>query len=160
MPKRRKISRIVTYAGFAAIAVIVLFTASIALENSKADAFSRGYGDLVTQSRSLTAEYQQEVGKWQAKQYDNATMANVTDGFIPRFQQVIDTANSLDPPAKFQSSRDLFVKSVDSEMQSYQHFRQYLTTGQQAEDDKSNELLSLALQYEEDSFASYKAAGG
>lgn len=159
MPKRKMQTKVFTYAGFGAIGIIVVFMVFLTLANARAEAFARQYGSIITQSRSLTAEYQDEIGKWSKKQYDNATMISITDEYLPKFQKQLDDAKALDAPDKYTDARDLIIKSLDSEMQSYVHFRQYLVTGLQVEDDRSTELLSLALQYEDESFSAFTAAG-
>src|ERR1044071_1136661 len=100
MPSKRGRTKVFTYAGFAAIGAIVVFMLFLTAANSRAEAFARQYGNAVTQSNSLTTEYQAEVGKWTKKQYDNATMIAITDSYLPRFQKQIDDAKALDAPDK------------------------------------------------------------
>jgi hypothetical protein len=49
----------------------------------------------------------------------------------------------------------LYVKSLESEIASYMHFRNFLVTGNMIEDDTSTQLLSNALKYEIKSFAAF-----
>jgi hypothetical protein len=154
----RKSSRIITGGGIALITVLVAVMAFLALESSNADSFARTYGALVTDSRSLTEQYQNEVGKWTDDEYDNSTMASITDDYLPRFQQLIDRANALQPTEKYKTTQEYLVKSLDYERQSYEHFRNYLITGDPAEDEMSTELLSESLDYEDRSFAAFTEA--
>ena len=156
--RQKRSSRIITIGGMAAITLLVAVMAFLALENSNADSFARAYGTLVTDSRSLTEQYQTEVGKWSDKQYDNATMASITDDYLPRFQQLIDRANGLQPTEKYKNTQDFLVRSLEYERQSYEHFRNFLITGDPAEDEKSTELLSQSLDYEDRSFAAFTEA--
>jgi hypothetical protein len=157
---RKRTSRIITVAGIAVIGALVAFMVFLQVENAKAQDFANAYGAVVADSRSLTQAYQAEVKKWNETQYDNAKMASVTDEYLPKFQQLVDRAEGLQPVDKFKDAQDLLVKSLDSERQSYVHFRNYLISGDAQEDKKSNELLSQSLQYEAESFAAFKAAGG
>lgn len=156
--RQKRTSRIITIGGMAAITLLVAVMAFLALENSNADSFARAYGALVTDSRSLTEQYQTEVGKWSDKQYDNATMASITDDYLPRFQQLIDRANGLQPTEKYKDAQDFLVRSLEYERQSYEHFRNYLITGDPAEDEMSTDLLSQSLDYEDRSFAAFMDA--
>jgi hypothetical protein len=157
---RKRTSRIITYGGLAAIGGLVAFMASLYVADSNSRDFVNGYGTIVTDSSSLTQQYQMEVKKWNETQYDNSKMASITDVYLPKFQQLVDRAEGLKPVEKFKDAQDFLIKSLDSERQSYMHFRNYLTTDDPKEDQKSNLLLSQSLQYETDSFAAFKAAGG
>ena len=159
--KKLRKGKIVTIGGIAAIGAIVAFTVFLQTENAKAQNFAAAYGKIVTDSRSLTQQYQDEVGKWQKKEYRNSTMASKTDEYLPKFQQLVDRAkNELQPTEKYKNAQDFLVKSLDSERQSYEHFRNYLITGNPAENETSTQLFTQSFQDEERSFAAFKAAGG
>jgi hypothetical protein len=70
----------------------------------------------------------------------------------------VDRAKALQPPQKFMSSRDFLALSFQSEIESYKHFRNFLTTGLKAEDDVSTKFLSDAFIYETDSFSDFNSA--
>jgi hypothetical protein len=57
--------------------------------------------------------------------------------------------------AKYLQAKDLYIKSLQSEIGSYIHFRNFLVTGNRTEDDTSTELLSNALRFEVESFAAF-----
>jgi hypothetical protein len=48
--------------------------------------FHKSYEMLINNSRLLTQSYQNEIRKWQLKQYDNSTMISITDINLPKFQ--------------------------------------------------------------------------
>src|SRR4029078_6501628 len=156
--KRRQKERIAIIIGLGVITVGLAFMFSLQLQNTKAEAFVESYGKLVTDSRNLTQSYQSQVGKWKLKQYDNSTMVSITDQYLPKFQSLVDRAKALQPPQKFTRSRYFLVLSFQSEMESYKHFRNFLTTGLRAEDDVSTKFLSDALRYETNSFSVFNSA--
>jgi membrane protein involved in colicin uptake len=158
--KKHQAGRIVTIGGIAAIGAIVAFMVFLQIENAKAQGFANAYGAIVTDSRSVTQQYQGEIGKWQKKECTNTTMASKTDEYLPKFQQLVDRANGLQPTEKYKNAQDFLVKSLESERQSYEHFRNYLITGNPAENETSTQLFTQAFQYEEQSFAAFKAATG
>jgi hypothetical protein len=111
---------------------------------------------VTNDSHLLTQSYQKEIGKWQSKQYDNKTMTSVTDNYLPKFQKLVNRAEALQPTtAKYLQPKDLYIKSLQSEIESYKHFRNFLVTGNKTEDDISTQLLSNALKYEIKSFAAF-----
>ena len=113
----------------------------------------------------MTQNYQSEIGKWLLKQYDNKTMVLITDKYLPQFQKLVTRAQALQPvtraqalqptTTKYLQAKDLYVKSLQSEIGSYMHFRSFLATGNNTEDDISTQLLTNALKYEINSFAAF-----
>ena len=124
--------------------------------NNMAQYFHVAYEMLINDSHALTQNYQKEIGKWQSKQYDNRTMILITDKYLPEFQKLVNRAQALQPTtAKYLQAKDLYIKSLRSEIDSYMHFRNFLVTGNKVEDDTSTQLLSNALKYEIKSFAAF-----
>ena len=123
--------------------------------------FHKSYEILINNSRLLTQSYQNEVKKWQLKQYDNSTMISITDINLPKFQKLINRAESLQPTTEnYAKAHDFYIKSLQSEMESYRHFRNFLAASNPAEDRISTQLLSNALIYESNSFAAFNNVTG
>jgi hypothetical protein len=134
-------------------------TKKIASNNNMAQAFHKSYEMLINNSHLLTQSYQKEVGKWQTKQYDNKTMVSVTDNYLPKFQQLVDKAEALQATnGKYIQALDLYMRSLQSEIESYKHFRNFLVSGNSSENDVSTQLLSDAFRYEMNSFAAFNNA--
>jgi hypothetical protein len=157
--KYKQRERIIIFSGIGVLAIIVAFAVYLELERSKVQAFSETYSRLLDDSRTLTHNYQNEVGKWKSKQYANATMISVTDQYLPKFQSLVDRAKALPASAKYAKVRDFTVQSFQSELESYRHFRNLLATGNRAEDRISTQLLTDALGNETKAFAAFNAAG-
>lgn len=118
--------------------------------------FHHSYEILINDSRLLTQNYQREIGKWQLKQYDNKTMMSVTDNYLPMFQKIVVGVEALKPTTEnYIQAKEWYIKSLQSEIQSYRHFRNFLGNGSPIEDEKSTQLLSDALRYEFNSFAAF-----
>ena len=104
---------------------------------------------LVSKSTELTNKYQQELGKWTTKENDNLTMITITDNYLSQFEELENEARDLAVPNGQENIKDSFIKSVNSEASSYEHFKNYLITGNKTEDELSNDDLSRAFQYEQ-----------
>jgi hypothetical protein len=121
--------------------------------------FEESFAKLVNDTRSLSLSYQNEIGKWQLNQYDNGSMISITNDYLIKFQGIAKEFQELKPASEgYRSALDLFAKSIQSEMASHIHFRNYLATGNLKEDEKSIQLLSYAFKYEKESFDAFKAA--
>jgi hypothetical protein len=55
----------------------------------------------------------------------------------------------------YAKARDLYIRSLQSEMESYRHFQNFLAASNPAEDRISSQLLSNVLIYESNSFAAF-----
>ena len=157
--KYKQRERIIIFSGIGVLALIVAFAVYLQLQRSKVQTFTEAYGKLLDDSRTLTHNYQNEVGKWKLKQYSNSTMISITDQYLPKFQSLIDSAKALPSSDKYTKARDFTIQSFQSELESYKHFRNLLATGNKGEDTKSTQLLSDALKYETQAFAAFNAAG-
>ncbi|MGB7707557.1 MAG: hypothetical protein WBL64_09690, partial [Nitrososphaeraceae archaeon] len=89
-----------------------------------------------------------EVGKWNMKKLDNLTMVTITDRYLSQFEELENEAKALNVPNEYENIRDSFVSSVESEASSYEHFKNYLISGDKTEDQLSNDKLSLAFKQE------------
>lgn len=103
---------------------------------------------LVSKSGDLTHNYQREVGKWNNKELDNSTMIAITDKYLSQFEELENEARTLNVPNEYENIRNSFVSSIGSEASSYEHFKNYLITGDKSEDQLSNDKLSLAFKQE------------
>ena len=116
---------------------------------SSTQVFTDSLRVLVSKSTELTSKFQQELGKWTTKEYDNMTMITMTDNYLSQFEQLENEARDLVVPNGLENIKDSFTKSVNSEASSYEHFKNYLITGNKTEDELSNDDFNLAFQYEQ-----------
>jgi hypothetical protein len=121
--------------------------------------FVNSFQTIVIKSHLLTHNYQVQVAKWERRGYDNHTMASITDNYLPKYQNLINESMSLSfqAPSKYEKAIELYLKSLESELRSYIHFKNYLLTGNLMENETSVQLLSDALRYEAESFAAFKS---
>ena len=121
--------------------------------------FEESFAKLVSETRSLSLSYQNELGKWQVNHHDNISMISITNDYLQRFQEIVEKSEELKPPsAGYKRALDLFVKSIQSEMASHIHFQNFLATGDLKEDERSIQLFSDAFNYEKEAFDAFKAA--
>ena len=121
--------------------------------------FVNSFQTIVIKSHLLTHNYQVQVVKWERRGYDKQTMISITDNYVPKYQNLIKETMSLSfqAPSKYGKAIELYLKSLESEFQSYIHFKNYLLTGNLMENETSVQLLSDALRYEAESFAAFKS---
>ena len=115
---------------------------------SNTQIFTESLRVLVSKSGDLTRNYQEEVGNWNMKKFDNLTMITITDRYLSQFEELENEAKALNVPNEYENIRDSFVSSVESEASSYEHFKNYLISGNKTEDQLSSDKLSLAFKQE------------
>jgi hypothetical protein len=120
----------------------------VTFSRSGVEYFRSTLSHLVNESQYLTKSYHDEIRKWISSQYDNSTLISITDSFLPKFENLIINAKNMNYPIEYKYVHEALVNSLESETDSYRHFRNYLVSGNKTEDDISTDLLSLAFQYE------------
>jgi type II secretory pathway pseudopilin PulG len=158
LQKKRRVT-ITAILAIAIIAIIIYLIVIVQLQNIKRQSFVESFEGLVSKAHMLTQSYQKEVGKWQAKQYDNKTMISITNDYLPKYKLLVNESKTLNPPTKqHRNAVELYTKSIEAELESNIDFRNYLSTGNLVKNESSSRLLSDALRYETDSFAAFKSA--
>ncbi|MFZ0357412.1 MAG: hypothetical protein WAL53_04710 [Nitrososphaeraceae archaeon] len=144
MKSKKSLLGIVILAAIVSIGLLVFVNPF----KSNTQIFTESLRVLVSKSGDLTRNYQEEVGKWNMKKLDNLTMVTIIDRYLSQFEELENEAKALNVPNEYENIRDSFVSSVESEASSYEHFKNYLISGDKTEDQLSNDKLSLAFKQE------------
>lgn len=121
--------------------------------------FVNSFENLLKKTNTLSQSYHNETGKFTKGQYDNKTMVAITDNYLPKFQNLVSESKALQPPKQYQNGTDLYTKSLESELQSYTHFRNYLSTHNSTKNKLYSKLLSDSSNYEIEAFKKLMATG-
>ena len=127
------------------------------IEASRNNEFKRAYEQIILDTNALTQEYTAEEERWLSQ--DNNTLIQVIDRYLPRYDLLIERANTLNTPEKYESAKNYLVSAIELEQQSYEHFRNYLVTGDQSEYRESSDLISRSLEQSVNADAAIKEAG-
>ena len=121
--------------------------------------FVNSFEKLVKNANNLSQSYHNETGKFGKGQINNKTMIAITDNYEQKYQNLIKEAKALQPPTEFRNATDLYTKSLELELQSNNHFRNYLSNNNSTENNLSSKLLSDSFNYELEAFKKLKASG-
>jgi hypothetical protein len=158
LPRSRKQTRqLITFGGIAAIGTLIAFMVFLQMETSRNNEFKRAFERIVIDTNALTQQYTSEEDMWLSR--DNSTMIQIIDQYLPRYDELIGRAKALNTPERYKSAHDYLVSAIELERQSHQHFRNYLTTDDQSEYEKSSEMISRSLEQSVNADAAIKAAG-
>jgi hypothetical protein len=128
-------------------------------QNDK-QSFANSFESVVNETRLLDHDYHVQVGKWQRGEHSNETMASITDTYLPRYQELVNKTKDLQTPTEYENATNLYAKSIESELNSYIHFRNYLLTGNTTESESSDQSLDDASRYETESFRAFYSVPG
>ncbi len=157
MKKSKQIKLMIVIAVFV-IAIILVFELNYRLEQAASNNYSSYLESITNKSLNLTRSYQNEIALWNDHKYSNATMAKITENYIPKFIAQLDQFNKTSAPAKYSKVKENYVKSFDSEIKSYRLFDIFLKTNNSTANNLSNDYLSSALTFETIARNAYTAA--
>ena len=131
-------------------------------QNATIHAFEDAFIGIVNDTRNLSLAYQDELAKLQSGVYDNQTFVTVTDLYLQMYQQLIARTDALKQwpaslPQNYSKAIDLYSESIRTEMESQEHLRNYITTGDLSENERSLELLSESLRFELEAFNAFRS---
>ena len=131
-------------------------------QNATIHAFEDAFLGIVNDTRNLSFAYQDEIAKLQSGVYDNQTFVTITDLYLQMYQQLLARAGTLNQsaaslPLNYSKAVDLYSESIRTEMESQEHLRNYYSTGDLAENEKSIQLLSESLKFELEAFNAFRS---
>ena len=131
-------------------------------QNSTIHGFEDAFIGIVNDTRNLSLAYQDELAKLQSGVYDNQTFVTITDLYLNKYQELIARTDALKQwpaslPQNYSKAIDLYSESIRTEMESQEHLRTYITTGNLTENERSLQLLSESLKFELEAFRAFES---
>lgn len=154
---KKQTRRVVTFGGLAVIGAIIAFMVFLQIEASRNNDFKRAFEQIILDTNDLTQQYTAEEQRWLSQ--DNNTLIQVIDQYLPRYDQLIERANALNTPERYESAKNYLVSAIELERQSYEHFRNYLLTGDPSDYQESSNLISQSLEQSVNADAAIREAG-
>ena len=100
--------------------------------------------------------YQSEISFLNQSINDNETMINTTQGYIDNLNEIILFAKKTTVQQDYKPVLNNYIDSIESEIESYVHYNEYIVTGNLTENKISMDLLSKAYNYETQAINLYK----
>ena len=131
-------------------------------QNATIHGFEDAFIGVVNDTRNLSLAYQDELAKLQSGVYDNQTFVTITDLYLNKYQELIARTDALKQwpaslPQNYSKAIDLYSESIRTEMDSQEHLRAYITTGNLTENERSLQLLSESLKFELEAFSAFES---
>jgi len=100
--------------------------------------------------------YQSEISFLNQSINDKETMINTTQEYIDNLKEIIVSAKKPTLQPDYKPVLDNYIDSIENEIESYIHYKEYIVTGNLTENKISMDLLSKAFNYETQAIDLYK----
>ncbi|HET9806944.1 MAG TPA: hypothetical protein VFP49_08560 [Nitrososphaeraceae archaeon] len=114
--------------------------------------------NLFANVNSASNEYQNELakGKESINNNNNMTIVNKTNEYTGKLEKIISLAKEYNIQEEYKPLLKNYINSLQNEIESYFHYKNYILTGNNTENKLSLDLLSKALNYETEAIKEFK----
>lgn len=162
MPKKREKRdskfKLVIFVAVGIVAAVVGLNAVLISQAPDTSSYVAQLHEISDESRFVTQIYEDAIGQWKEGAISDEHMITATDENLNQLENLLLRLRALDPPDRYQEAHDMLILSLEYEHESNEHMRSYVQTRNEAEFEKSTELLQLAFNYESEAFAAFAAA--
>jgi hypothetical protein len=112
--------------------------------------------NLFDNVNSVSNEYQNELAKEKESINNNMTIVNKTNEYIDKLEKIILLAKEYNIQKNYKSLLNSYINSLQNEIESYIHYKNYILTGNNTENKLSLDFLSKSLNYETEAIKEFK----
>ncbi len=150
---------LVTVIAGAIIATVVGISYVLMTQATDKENYVRLIQIISDRSREFTQAYENSITEWNDGEISREEMLQITDNHLEHLNGLLAELRSMEPPEKFRLAHELSILSLNHELQSDMHMRNYIETGNDDEYDRSVEFLQKAFDYETQAFEEFSRAG-
>jgi hypothetical protein len=113
--------------------------------------------NLFDSVNSLSNEYYQydsDIGKETVN--NNMTIVNKTNEYIGNLEKIISLAKEYNIHEEYKPVLNNYINSLNNEIESHIHYKNYILTGNNTESKLAEDLLSNALNFESEAIKEFK----
>lgn len=163
MPRRsdkKANMKIVLAAAVGMAAAIVGVMWMLATPDSAQQSYARELQEISDMSKAVTQSYEDAISKWRNGEIGKDEMLAASDANLKQLSMLLTKLKEMEPSARFKEGHELTVTSLEYELQSNEHMRSYIETGDESEYEESTKLFQLAFDYEAKAFQAFAKANG
>ena len=117
--------------------------------------------NLFDSVNSLSNEYYQyesDIGKESVNNNNNnnMTIVNKTNEYIGNLEKIISLAKEYNIQEEYKPVLNNYINSLNNEIESHIHYKNYILTGNNTENKLAEDLLSNALNFESEAIKEFK----
>ena len=110
--------------------------------------------NLFDNVNNVSNEYQNELAKESIN--NNMTIVNKTNEYIDKLEKIILLAKEYNIQKDYKPLLNSYINSLQNEIESYIHYKNYILTGNNTENKLSLDFLSKSLNYETEAIKEFK----
>ena len=116
------------------------------------------YKSLFDRVNNASTNYQNDIATLDLSlsNNNNVTIVKKNQEYIDNLKEIISSAKKTIVQQEYKSLLNNYIVSIESEIESYDHYNKYLITGNITENKISMDLLSKAFNYETKAINEYK----
>lgn len=100
-------------------------------------------------------QYESDIGK-ESVNNNNMTIVNKTNEYIGNLEKIISLAKEYNIQEEYKPVLNNYINSLNNEIASHIHYKNYILTGNNTENKLAEDLLSNALNFESEAIKEFK----
>ena len=127
----------------------------VLLSNSSAQNSKQFFQSADNEIKMNFNEFDTAYSEWKQGKIDNVTLIKKTDNYTVVLENISKKMENFSPSNQYASIFQLYLKSLNNEINSNKHFIKYLQTGNTTENTIAEDLLSKVAEYEIQAIAEF-----
>lgn len=144
--------------GVAIVAIVILVNYYLDQTTLSGQRFGDQLAQIQSDLKNETQSFDQNLTQYKNNQISKDQMLKITDDHILAVKNILPRYEDLKAPELFKPSLQLFKLSTETQIQSDETLRDWITTGDNATRAKSDQQLQQSFQYEMNALQSYETA--
>ncbi|MGI0017285.1 MAG: hypothetical protein ACREA1_01100 [Nitrosotalea sp.] len=157
-PSKIPLMPIAIGSGVVIVAIVILVNYYLDQTTLSGQRFGDQLAQIQSDLKNETQIFDQNLTEYQKGQISKDQMLKITDDHILAVKNILPRYQDLKAPELFKPSLQLFELSTETQIQSDQTLRDWITTGDNATRAKSGQQLQQSFQYEMNALQSYESA--
>lgn len=157
-PSKIPLMPIAIGSGVVIVAIVILVNYYLDQTTLSGQRFGDQLAQIQSDLKNETQIFDQNLTEYQKGQISKDQMLKITDDHILAVKNILPRYQDLKAPELFKPSLQLFELSTETQIQSDQTLRDWITTGDNVTRAKSDQQLQQSFQYEMNALQSYESA--
>jgi hypothetical protein len=141
--------------GIAIIVIVILVSYYLDQTKISGQKFGDDLALIQSDLKNETDSFDKQLTMYKNGQLSKDEMLKIADAHIANIQNILTRYDELKPPETFVPSVQLFRLSTQTEIESDKYLREWIQTGDNSSQTKSDQLLQQSFQYEMSGLQSY-----
>ena len=158
MKKSKKQNIIIVSIAIIIIGAIASYNYSVDQTKQKGFKFGNELQQIQEKVKQIQTEFNSKITQWEEGDLSQQELEDYSKTHIEDLQNVILEYDNLIPPKQFAPSVELFKLSTQTQLESDKEFIEWVKTGEESHNIRSDSLLQESFEYEMTALGEFNAA--